>query len=165
LKKILKYTINILLVILFLFSLYKLYNDFIKNQNNINNILDAKKRIYKLNINSKLIYNLQKERGLTSIYYTNTDSKFLDKLNKQKAITDEIINSALQYNDIKVLKKTRSNTYEKMKNNIYRSEDIFKIATNVISKLSINSQEIILNTNNHLLKNSLIIQNDLNIIQ
>jgi len=160
-----KYTINSLLVILLLFSFYKLYKDFTKHQKDINNIQNTKKSVYKLNINSKLIYNLQKERGLASIYFASQNDEFLNKLNEQKLLTDKIIEEALKYKDVKNLSKIRNETYKKMQNGLYTSEELFQIATSVISNLSINSQEIILNTNRNLLKNSLIIHNNLNLAQ
>ncbi len=158
--KISLYKITVIGLFLFIllsisYMLRDVKND-IDNMKNIKTIQSAIKSIAK---NSKIVLQLQRERGLTTIYYANQSSVHLNKMLSQReetnkavdATSKELYQSLSDIRNIVVSKKD--------------SEIVFFSYSELIKSLLQDTKSLTFKTNNKTLKNELMIYNDLNRIQ
>jgi len=151
--------INIGLISFILLSIYNIVLDVKENIDSIENIKSLKTVINKIDINSKIVLELQRERGLTSIYNANPLKQHLNKMLLQREQTQV----SLQDTSISIkesLKDIHTKVQEHKDSNI-----IFFNYTQLINRLLLNTKSLTFSTNSKVLKNELIVYNHLTMLQ
>ncbi len=150
--------INFGLALFVLLSFYDIFKDIQKDIVNINNIESIQKTIQKIKNNNKLVLELQRERGLTSIYNANSSSKNLKTMLFQRGKTEEVIDQPQS------IQKELLDIYA-MINEEKGSAIVFFKYSSLIKSLLQDTKLLTFKTNNKILKNELIVYNDLNNLQ
>jgi len=155
----------IILTIFLLTALFGVISDFINDNKNIKNIELVQNKLSQLTYIDEIITQLQKERGLSSIYYENKSSKYALALDIQRKKTDFFIHKASKYIDTNKLKSKRQEAIEMINRGKVSRFEVFINYTNLIKTLLLQSEILILKTKDSDIKNSLIYYNHLNIMQ
>lgn len=156
--------INILIVFL-LTALFGAISDYRSDNKTIKNIELVQSKLIQLTYLDDIITQLQKERGLSAIYYENKSDKYRLALNTQRKKTDFYINKATTYIDTKELTLKRQNAIKIVNTSKESRFKAFMNYTNLIKSLLLQSEILIHKTHNYDIKNSLLYYNHLNIMQ
>ena len=151
---------QITIVSLFLFIFLALYNTvdyMIKANDDIKKSELIKAKIQRISKNSNLVLELQRERGLTNIYFANPISLHRHKMLKQRAVTQNVLLTDTKKMITKLRLQVDSNTV----NRIYA----FNNYSQMIRDLLLDTKSLTYNSDDKLLKNELQIYNDLNALQ
>ena len=154
-----------MLIIFFVIALYGAISDYINDSKNIKNIELVQKKLVQLTYIDEVITQLQKERGLSSIYYYNKSTKYAHALVAQKKKTDLSIEVASMHIDTAELNTKRQEAIKIINTTNVPNLKAFIIYTNLIKTLLNQSEILILKTKNSDIKNSLYYYNHLNIMQ
>ena len=158
----------LLLSMLIIFSVIALYgavSDYLNDSKNIKNIELVQNKLTQLTYIDEIITQLQKERGLSSIYYYNKSAKYKFALNEQKKETDVFIKVASKHIDTVLLNAKRQEAIKIINTTNAPSLKAFRNYTDIIKTLLYQSEMLILKTKNSEIKNSLYYYNHLNIMQ
>jgi len=158
---------SIIILVLFFSSIafFGAISDFISDNEKIHNIELVQHKIKQLTYIDEITTQLQKERGLSAIYYEDKSEKYTLALDEQRKKTDFFIQKAANYIDISKLSSKRQEAINIINNaNISRFQ-AFMTYTDLINTLLHQSELLILKTKNSDIKNSLIFYNHLNIMQ
>ncbi len=151
---------NIIYIGLALFILLSFLNiakDVQKNRLNMQNIESVQAIVEKIAENNKIVLELQRERGLTSIYYANPSLKHLEAMLLQRKNSAEVIS-------VVTLEQSLSKIHSRVESK-EESNFVFAKYTLLIIDLLQDTKLLTFNTNNKILKNELMVYNDLNDIQ
>ena len=151
--------INIGLILFVLLSSFNIIKDVQNDIENIKNIESFQIIIKKIEKNSKLVLELQRERGLTSIYFANPTDKHLETILLQREKTGK----SVQQISLEVQEKLL-NIYTMIKDS-KDSAIIFFHYSSLIDSLLQDTKSLTFKTNNKILKNELMVYNDLNDLQ
>jgi len=153
------------LILFFVAAIFGIVSDYNSDKNRIQNIELVKDKLSQLKYIDEIITQLQKERGLSSIYYKNRSQKYVVALELQKKTTNFFINKASQLIDSTELLEERKKASDAIYNANISSFEAFMNYTKIIKKLLLQSNTLILETNNSDIKNSLIFYSQLNVLQ
>jgi len=154
-----------MLIIFFVIALYGAISDYINDSKNIKNIELVQNKLAQLTYIDEIITQLQKERGLSSIYYYNKSTKYALALDAQKKKTDLSIDIASKHIDTAQLNIKRQEAITTVNTTNTPSLKAFMNYTDLIKTLLHQSEMLILKTTNSDIKNSLYYYNHLNIMQ
>ncbi|MDQ7043041.1 MAG: nitrate- and nitrite sensing domain-containing protein, partial [Sulfurimonas sp.] len=160
-----KLLFSALVIILLLISFLTAYSDFKNDHKIINNIELVQKKLTQLTYIDNIITQLQKERGLSAIYYDNHSKKYAHALEQQRKKTDYFIKKASSQVDIKELSLKRDEAIAVINRAKISRFDAFMNYTTLIKSLLLQSEDLIFKTKNSDIKNSLIYYHSLNIMQ
>ena len=155
-------------ILIFIFSFMALFgaiSDYVNDNKRIHNLELVQKKLTQLTYIDEIITQLQKERGLSAIYYENKSKKYALALDIQRKKTDFFIHKASAHIDIKKLSLKRQEAIKVINSSKVSSFDAFMNYTNLINTLLLQSEMLILKTDNSDIKNSLIFYNHLIIMQ
>jgi len=150
------------LSLLFVFVVFK---DITAMNTRLQNIISVEKKLKKITSLKKLVKEIQKERGLTYIYYSNSIPKYFSILKKQRQTLKELLKTTSKNINIKKLEKDLEFIHLKINNKVYSREETFEYYTNLIFNNLIASERLLIYTNNSEIKNNLIFYQQLNFIQ
>ena len=154
-----------IIIVFLLIALFGAVSDYINDNKNIKNIELVQNKLMQLTYIDEIITQLQKERGLSSIYYNNKSEKYALALETQRKQTDFFIKKASKHIDTDKLSLKRQEAINVI-NKTEKSRFIaFMNYTKLINTLLLQSELLILQTKNSDIKNSLIFYNHLNIMQ
>jgi len=155
-----KKTINFGLILFLLLSFYSIFQDIKNDKNKKDAILLLQNQVTHIRHNSKHILELQRERGLTNIYFANPSQKNLLILQQQRKETlfhankkDKELQASL--NAIRHLVDTHQSQPSK----------IFYQYSELVSALMLNTKSIMFEAKDKTLKNELVIYDDLHLLQ
>ncbi len=151
--------INIGLVLFIILSFYNILRDIRDDLDNFKNIESLQNTINKVSKNSDIVLELQRERGLTSIYYANSSKEHLNKMLQQRKQTQTSLKNISV--DIKESLKNIRNEVEKNQ----KGSIVFSYYSQLINRLLLDTKSLTFNTNSKVLKNELIVYNHLNFLQ
>ena len=159
-----KIALIIAMIFFVLITMYSAWNDLSSDQNQLDNVTLVEEYLYQIAEINNVITELQRERGLTAIYQATPNEQALAVLRKQYLATIEVINAASTTVDLSAVLKQRM---------MLQSSDLmqlgkqstFEAYTLLIQKLLFRSEELVFNTHNTEIKNSLITYHLLNNIQ
>jgi len=153
------------IVLFLLVALFGAISDYLNDTKHIKNIELVQNKLAQLRYIDEVITQLQKERGLSAIYYENKSEKYALALNIQRKKTDFFINKASKHIDTKELILKRQKAIKTINTTQSRRFEAFMNYTNLIKSLLTQSELLILKTQNSDIKNSLLYYNHLNIMQ
>ncbi len=160
LKNKLIITLSLFFIIITVFAVWSDISIIKKKLNNIELVNDKINQIKSLTV---LIKELQKERGLTNLYYSDRNPQYLETLNNQRNILNKlIINHKQKY---KSLLKDISYIHTKVATNQYTQKETFYFYTDIILRMINKSGQLLFYANDKDIKNSLIFHQKLNFIQ
>jgi len=160
-----KVSVIILTLLFSIIALFGAISDYVNDHKRIHNIELVQDRLTQLTYIDEIMTQLQKERGLSSIYYEDKSDRYSLALDVQRKKTDFFIQKASKYIDIRELSIKRQeaiNTINKAKVSRFQA---FMKYTALINTLLHQSELLMLATKNSDIKNSLIFYNHLNIMQ
>jgi len=153
---------------LFLFvsiSAINTLKDYTSDNQAIRNIILVKTTLERLKYLDKVITQVQRERGNTSLYYDNKSDKYLSLRARQRVQTNNVIKEVSSFVHIETSLATRYNLIQNIDNSKIEKFDAFIGYTQIIAQLFIQLERLIDNTNNTKIKNSLVNYYYLNLIQ
>jgi len=154
------------IVLLFSFiAFFGAYSDYTNDNEKIYNIELVQKKLTLLTYIDDITMQLQKERGLSAIYYEERSAKYLKTLEIQRKKTSICIEKASKHIDINELTLKRQEAIEIINTNSKTRFQAFMKYTSLIDSLLHKSELLIIETKNSNIKNSLIFYNHLNIMQ
>ena len=159
-KKFLNQTMGFGLILFIFLSVYNIYQDIRTDLKYIHNIENLQKQITHIDKNSQMVLELQRERGLTSIYLENTSQKHREKLLEQRESTSPVLLHSSQ-DLLSQIKDIRLNVDTKKVDKL----QIFYSYSKAIRSLLLDTESLTFHTNNKIVKNELIIYNELNALQ
>ena len=148
---------------LFLFvglAIYNIVVDIKKDISSLEKIEIIKKEVNRIESNSKVVLELQRERGLTNIYFANPSKLHLKKVLTQRSITAKTI-----VNDSNNLKKSLSAIHNQVDKSLSDRIYIFNYYSELVRNLLLDTRSLTYNSGDKTLKNELAIYNDLNSLQ
>ena len=156
-----------LLTIIFLFFSaifsFAIWKDLSSISQSIKEIQQVDQRFQKVVTFNHIIGELQKERGLTSIYVSNNDPDALILLNKQKEITHKRVTEATCSKE-KLIQQLNS-IYDDVQNKKITSKDVFSRYTLLIMHMILETKKLMISTNNNMIKNNLLVYNSASFVQ
>ena len=158
---------SLIILVLFFSSIafFGAISDFISDNEKIHNIELVQHKIKQLTYIDEITTQLQKERGLSAIYYEDKSKKYTSALDEQRKKTDFFIQKAAKYIDISKLSTKRQEAINIINNTDISRFQAFMTYTDLINTLLHQAELLILKTKNSDIKNSLIFYNHLNIMQ
>lgn len=154
------------ILFIFLFTvLFGAISDYGSDNKNIKNIELVQSKLVQLTYLDGIITQLQKERGLSAIYYENKSKKYALALNIQRKKTDLFINNASKYINTKELTLKRQTAIGMINASKELRFKAFMNYTDLIKSLLLQSEILIHKTQNYNIKNSLLYYNHLNVMQ
>ena len=159
-NKLFSQTTIIGLILFLALSIYNIYKDVRHDINYIENINSIQNQINSVDVNSKIVLELQEERGLTSIYLSNTSQQHLNKLISQREETFKALSNV--HPD---LKKSIEDIRLKVTAHQNNRLEVFYTYSEIIRDLLLDTESLTFNSDNKVLKNELHIYNDLNVLQ
>ena len=144
---------------------FAIWSDIHSITNKIETIKMVDDKFHKVVLLKQIIVELQKERGLTSIYLSKKDSNVSKLLEKQKKSTMQSIeNSHLEFAN-RSLKKELNKIYELVKKDHTQNQKVFESYTSLIKTMILENKKLMLYTTEDNIKNNLLIYNSANYIQ
>ncbi len=160
-----KASVLILFLLLTLTAFFGALSDYDSDNKKIHNLELVQNKLLQLTYIDEIITQLQKERGLSIIYYVDKSKKYALALDAQRKKINFFINKASKHIPIAKLSLKRQEAIEIINNSKISRFQAFMSYSNLIDTLLHQSELLILKTNNSDIKNSLIFYNDLNIMQ
>ena len=148
------------LIFFIIISIYTIAVTVKDDINYLNKIEQIQEQVSKIEKNSALVLELQRERGLTSIYFASSSKKHLDKVISQRAESDKATLNGFD-NLKESLVSLRLLADIKKESRAY----VFNSYSELIRTLLLDAQSLAYNANEKELKNALLIYNDLNSLQ
>jgi len=147
---------KILIILSLLFfacvSIFAVWSDLSTLVDQKKNIVSVEQKLQNTKLLSNFIKEIQKERGITNIYFSHPETKYLKMLQKQRL-------------RLKSMGKNLDFIHKAIDTKKYNQKDSFNAYTNIISKMIIISKKLLINTNNSDIKNKLFIYTQESIIQ
>ncbi len=159
-KTFLNQTTNFGLLLFVLLSAYNIYEDITYDRKYLKNIRTIQKQIALIDKNGEIILQLQKERGLTSIYYANMSTEHLLHVKAQRKLSSQALlnaNSSLK----KSIKEIRGKVTQSKDNRL----EIFYAYSEIIRDLLLDTEALTFYTANKTIKNELMVYNELSHLQ
>jgi len=160
-----KFLIFISLLFFTLAFIFAIYSDITSINTRFQNIVSVDKKLHKISSLKKLIKEIQKERGLTYIYYSNPIEKYFNALSEQRDVLKSLVIESAKDIDTKTLEKNLNFIHESIKTKTYTREQTFEYYTKLVFNNLIASERLLIYTNNFTIKNDLILYQQLNFIQ
>ncbi len=161
-----KIVLIIFTIALFLMlALYGALTDLLNDTSKIKNIEEVQAKLSQLAHLDKIIMQLQKERGLSAIFYNNKSKKYRASLDIQRKKTDLVIKKASKYLNTITIESKRQIAIQTINNHKQSRFVAFMNYTAIIENLLNQSELLILKTKNSDIKNSLFYYEHLNIMQ
>ena len=154
----LTYIIFPLFLLIFSFAIYSDISSITKKTTNIEQVNTKLEKILHL---KTIINELQKERGLSNIYYSAQNQKTLRLLQHQRVY----MNKALLETKSSKLAETINEIRLNINTNKYTQQQAFKIYTKLIFDMLLETKKLLLFVNNQDIKNYFIIYQNSNLVQ
>ena len=159
-KKFFTQTTGIGLILFVILSIYNVVLDIKEDIEYIEKTEIIKTQVAQIEHNSAIVLELQRERGLTSIYFANTSKEHYKKVLLQRVQSDKQFTK--EFHTLKEsLNKIRSMTDKKSEDRVF----VFNSYSELIRNLFLDTKSLTFNTSDKVLKNELSIYNDLNALQ
>jgi len=142
------------LLLFIILSIYNIVLDIKDDVEHINKIEIIKKEVQEIQDNSLKVLELQRERGLSSIYLANATQKYALEMQKQRKKTDKVFHTP-------TLAKLRLLIDKKKEDR----EVIFNAYSELIRGLLLDTKSLTYKASDKTLKNELSVYNDLNSLQ
>ncbi len=160
-----KLLLVILLGLFIIISLFAIVSDLSKINNKLNNIEHVNTKIVQIKTLTKLIKEIQKDRGLTNLYFSNKNKKYLYILTQQQKSVINLIEKSSSFLDLHKIKSKISVLHMQIRKNKLTQDEAFDSYTSIILQMINKSGKLLLYTDDKNIKNSLIIHQKLNFIQ
>ncbi len=157
-NKQLTYLVFSLFLLVFSFAIYSDISSITKRISNIEQVNIKLEKILHL---KTLIQELQKERGLSNIYYSAQNQKTLRLLQNQRVYMDKAL---LETKSSKLAKKI-NDIRLKINTNKYTQQEAFEIYTKLIFNMLLETKKLLLFVNDQDIKNHFIIYQNSNLVQ
>ena len=157
-NKQLTYIIFPLFLLIFSFAIYSDISSITKKTTNIEQVNTKLEKILHL---KTIINELQKERGLSNIYYSAQNQKTLRLLQHQRVY----MNKALLETKSSKLAETINEIRLNINTNKYTQQQAFKIYTKLIFDMLLETKKLLLFVNDQDIKNYFIIYQNSNLVQ
>jgi len=157
-NKQLTYIIFPLFLLIFSFAIYSDISSITKKTTNIKQVNTKLEKILHL---KTIIQELQKERGLSNIYYSAQNQKTLRLLQHQRVY----MNKALLETNSSKLAETINEIRLNINTNKYTQQQAFKIYTKLIFDMLLETKKLLLFVNDQDIKNYFIIYQNSNLVQ
>jgi len=153
-------TTGIGLLLFIILSLYNIVLDIKDDMAYIDKIELIEIQVKSIEKNSKMVLELQRERGLTSIYFANFSQEHQQKMFLQRKNTNKIITqkTAILENSLETLRLLVDQKAQSR-------ENIFDTYSELIRSLLLDTKSLTYGAEDKILKNALITYNDLNSLQ
>ncbi len=134
--------------------LYGVWGDFQQDRDKYDNISFVQTKLKQITQISRVVVELQRERGLSSIYLTSKNKHYAELLQAQRDSVARIVKDGVNIGiDIDLTSELKT-----LHHNIdYKYTDSLKSYTDLIEKLRTLSGKLIFDTNDEVIKNSLIL--------
>ncbi len=156
-----RYLINIIFILFVLISVFAIYSDISNITKKISNISQVDIKFNKILLLREIIQELQRERGLTNIYYSKKVEKTFQLLQKQRATMQDLLSHS---NNEQLIKEINTLRLRINKNTITASET-FDSYTKLILNMLIETKKLLLFTTDQGIKNHLLIYQKTNFVQ
>jgi len=159
-----KYFTYIILLLFISVSSFAIYSDISFVTKKVNNIEVVDLKLQKILSLRELIQELQKERGLTNIYYSGKSgekSQTLHILKHQRIIMDKALVKVGYSKLISQVEDIR----KKIDDSIYTKEQSFNSYTKLILSMILETKKLLLFTNDQEIKNHFLIYQNSNFVQ
>lgn len=157
-NKQLTYIIFPLFLLIFSFAIYSDISSITKKTTNIKQVNTKLEKILHL---KTIIQELQKERGLSNIYYSAQNQKTLRLLQHQRVY----MNKALLKTNSSKLAETINEIRLNINTNKYTQQQAFKIYSKLIFDMLLETKKLLLFVNDQDIKNYFIIYQNSNLVQ
>ena len=148
---------------LFLFITLAIYNLFIDVREDLSaleKIETIQTQLHRIDANSEIVLELQRERGLTNIYFANPTDEHKEKMFVQREKSSKSLTS-ISPELIKSLKEIR----EQVDSIGTQREYIFNYYSELVRNLLLDTRSLTYDSDDKILKNELAIYNELNSLQ
>ena len=159
-KSFFNQTTGIGLLLFIILSIYNIVIDIKNDIDYIKKIEIIQTQVGQIKINSEIVLELQRERGLTSIYMASFSQEHKKTMLLQRAKSDLAFKS-----NSEILKKSVQNIRDMLEPGSVTREYIFMLYSELIRSLLLDTKSLTYNTSDKELKNELLIYNDLNSLQ
>jgi len=153
-------TTGVGLLLFIILSIYNIVLDIKEDINYINKIELIKEKLKQIEKNSKIVLELQRERGLTSIYMASFSQEHKETMLLQRTKSDLSMSE-----DSQILKESIQNIRDMLESKSVTREYVFMLYSELIRSLLLDTKSLTYNTSDKELKNELLIYNDLNSLQ
>ena len=153
-------TTGIGLLLFVILSFYNIVQEIKDDMAYVDKIELIETQVKSIEKNSKMVLELQRERGLTSIYFANFSREHQQKMLSQRENTNKIITkkTATLENSLKTLRLLVDEKRESR-------ENVFDTYSELIRGLLLDTKSLTYGAEDKVLKNALITYNDLNSLQ
>ena len=153
-------TTGIGLLLFIILSIYNIVLDIEDDMAYVDKIELIETQVKSIEKNSKIVLELQRERGLTSIYFANFSQEhqqkmILQRVNSDKVITKKVANLENSLETLRLLVDKKADS----------RENIFDTYSELIRSLLLDTKSLTYGAEDKVLKNELITYNDLNSLQ
>jgi len=155
-----KLTYIIFTLLLFIFS-FAIYSDISSIDEATANIEQVDKKLKKIKCFKNLVQEIQKERGLSNIYYSSKKESTLQLLQNQRVSTDK----ALLRNKSTKLSKNINIIRIGIDKNQYTQQQAFELYTKRVFTMLLETKKLLLFINDQNIKNHFIIYQNSNLAQ
>ncbi len=160
-KSFLNQTTNISLILFLFLATYNLVIYVKEDVSSLNKLKIVQSQLNRIAHNSKTVLELQRERGLTNIYFANPSKEHQEKVVQQREKTAEVLVNIQDDS----LKQTLKDIHTKVDTSTGERVFIFNHYSSLIRNLFLDTQSLTYQSDNKVLKNELNIYNDLNSLQ
>jgi len=148
------------LLFFIILSIYNIVLDIQEDMDYIKKIELIKNQVRQIENNSAIVLELQRERGLTSIYMASFSQEHEETMLMQREKTDFTMPS-----DTPILKESVASIRDMMEQKSITREYVFARYSKLIRSLFLDTKALTYSTSDKELKNELLIYNDLNSLQ
>jgi len=152
-------------LILFLVSLFAVYSDIDTINKKITNIKVVASELEHIIVLKNIILELQKERGLASIYYTQKDELTLKRLQRQEETLSKILVANTNISKINTFQERIKYLHQQIAADKLTQTQIFQSYTSIISSMLLETKKLLLYTNDQKIKNHFYLFQNTNFVQ
>ncbi len=157
----LKSKILIFVSLIFLLIIYAGWSDLSNSNIKVTKITLVKDKLEQILTINNVIVEVQKERGLSTIYESNPQEKYHITLVAQQQKVKQVIKKLASMSRSRLI-NVYYEIHRNIDNNLYKKLEAFKAYTKLVRKLINRSEGLIFNINETKIKNKLILYHDLN---
>jgi len=146
-------------IVLLFISAYAIYSDLSSIHKKVTNIKIVSTKFNQILTFKTIIEELQRERGLTNIYYSHKNKETLEVLQKQNKRLSQLIKKN------RPLEETVFKLRQNIKNEIFTKEEILQKYTTTIFAMLFETKKLLFYTDNYQIKNHFFLFQKMNYIQ